>query len=185
MNILKQIKHPFIITLHFTFQTPSYIYLGLEYCQGKDLAKHLSEEMTFPEDDVRIYAAEMVLALEYIHQLGVIYRDLKPENVMLNRDGHIMLVDFGLSKKTENNFAKTFCGSPAYLSPEMLEKQGVGRETDFFSLGVVVYELLFGEPPFYSDNIHLLYQNIQNGVFTFPRKTNEVTRDFIEKLLHK
>jgi serine/threonine protein kinase len=120
-----------------------------------------------------------VLALEYLHHLGIIYRDLKPENIMLGRDGHIMLVDFGLSKKTENNFAKTFCGSPAYLSPEMLERQGVGPETDYFSLGVVVFELIFGEPPFYSDNIHILYENIQKGALSFPRKINETTKDFL------
>jgi serine/threonine protein kinase len=100
VNILKQIRHPFIITLHFTFQTPSYIYLGLEYCQGKDMAKHINEELTFPEADVRIYAAEIILALDYVHKLGIIYRDLKPENIMLGRDGHVLLVDFGLSKKT-------------------------------------------------------------------------------------
>jgi len=113
--------------------------------------------MTFPEEDVRLYTAEIVIALEYIHSMGIIYRDLKPDNIMLGSDGHVLLVDFGLSKKTENNFAKTFCGSPAYLSPEMLEKHGVGPESDYFTLGVVIYEFLFGEPPFFCDNIVRLY----------------------------
>ena len=113
--------------------------------------------MTFPEEDVRLYTAEIVIALEYIHSMGIIYRDLKPDNIMLGSDGHVLLVDFGLSKKTENNFAKSSCGSPAYLSPEMLEKHGVGPESDYFTLGVVIYEFLFGEPPFFCDNIVRLY----------------------------
>jgi len=100
VDILKQIKHPFIVTLYFTFQTPHCIYLGLEYSQGKDLAKHLHEESVIPEQEVKIYAAEIVLALEYLHSIGIIYRDLKPENIMLGKDGHILLVDFGLSKRT-------------------------------------------------------------------------------------
>jgi serine/threonine protein kinase len=185
VNILKQISHPFIISLYFTFQTPNYIYLGLQYCAGKDLAKHLNQEMTFSEDDVRLYAAEILLAIEYIHSIGIIYRDLKPDNIMLGKDGHVLLVDFGLSKKTENNFAKTFCGSPAYLSPEMLDRHGVGPESDYFTLGVVIYELIFGEPPFFSDNIHLLYDNIKNARIKFPMKIRPATQTFLLALLEK
>ena len=111
--------------------------------------------------------------------MGIIYRDLKPENVMLSKEGHVLLVDFGLSKKTENNFAKTFCGSPAYISPEMLDKKGVSNETDFFSLGVVIFELLFGEPPFFADNIHQLYENIQKGILKFPVKIKSVVKNLL------
>lgn len=115
--------------------------------------------------------------------MGIIYRDLKPDNIMLGRDGHVLLVDFGLSKKTQNNFAKTFCGSPAYLSPEMLEKHGVGPESDYFTLGVVIYEFLFGEPPFFTDNIIKLYENIQTGKVKFPRKIDDKVQNFLTSLL--
>ncbi len=109
--------------------------------------------MNFSEIECQFYAAELILALEYLHSLDIIYRDLKPENILLDEQGHLKIIDFGLSKQAENNIAKSFCGSPAYISPEMLKKNGVGKECDFFSLGAVVYEMLVGEPPFYSEDI--------------------------------
>ena len=109
-------------------------------------------EVTFPEEEARLYAAEILLALEYLHQRNIIYRDLKPENIMIGKDGHIKLVDFGLSKQGNRSdfVAKSFCGSPAYISPEMLIKKGVGKESDFYGLGTVLYEMLVGEPPHFS-----------------------------------
>lgn len=152
LSILKQLDHPFIVNLHFTFQTPNYVYLGLDYCPGKDMSHHLMSEVTFPEEEARLYAAEILLALEYLHQRNIIYRDLKPENIMIGKDGHIKLVDFGLSKQGNRSdfVAKSFCGSPAYISPEMLIKKGVGKESDFYGLGTVLYEMLVGEPPHFS-----------------------------------
>ena len=148
LNILKIIDHPFIVTLHFTFQTPTNVYLGLDYCSGGDLSSHLVREVYFPESQCKIYAAEILLALIYLHEKKIIYRDLKPENIMLDSDGHLKLVDFGLSKQVEHaskNFrAKSFCGSPAYISPEMLMKKGVGKESDYYCFGAVLHEMLTG-----------------------------------------
>jgi serine/threonine protein kinase len=130
LNILKQLSHPFIINLRFTFQTLQYVYLGLDYCPNHDLSHHLLNEVTFPEDDAMFYTAEVLLAIQYLHEKhNIIYRDLKPENIMLDEQGHVKLVDFGLSKQGEDEkfLAKSFCGSPAYLSPEMLKKKGVGK----------------------------------------------------------
>ena len=187
LSILKQLEHPFIVNLYFTFQTPNYVYLGLDYCPGKDLSHHLMAEVTFPENEARIYAAEILLALEYLHEKNIIYRDLKPENIMLGKDGHVKLVDFGLSKQGDrSNFvAKSFCGSPAYLSPEMLIKKGVGKESDYYCLGAVLYEMLVGEPPYFSEDIHTLYSNINNARLTFPKSVSPDAKSLLAKLLER
>jgi serine/threonine protein kinase len=96
--VLKQANHPFIINLHYAFQTPNYLYLALDYCPGKDLSFHLAREMSFGEDETRIYVAELLLAIDHLHSKNILYRDLKPENILLDAEGHIKLADFGLSK---------------------------------------------------------------------------------------
>jgi serum/glucocorticoid-regulated kinase 2 len=100
--------------------------------------------VTFPEDEARFYIAELILAIEHLHMKKIIYRDLKPENVLLDDKGHIRLADFGLSKQTEDEKTKSFCGSPAYLSPEMLNQKGAGKESDLYGIGAVLYEFLIG-----------------------------------------
>lgn len=117
--------HPFIITLHYSFQTPTNLYIALDYCPNKDLAELLYDYDHMPEEICRFYIAQIILAINYLHMQKIIYRDLKPENILIGQDGYIRLTDFNLSK--ENDFSMSFCGSPAYLSPEMLEKRGVGR----------------------------------------------------------
>lgn len=121
-NVLKQCQHPFILGLHYAFQTPNFLYLVLDYCTGGDLSYHLIQSVKFSESDTRFYIAELVLAIEYLHFQNVVYRDLKPENILLDASGHIKLADFGLSKEGvgDTDKTKSFCGSPAYLSPEML-----------------------------------------------------------------
>ena len=122
-NILKRASHPFVLKMHYSFQTPSNLYMILDLCTGGDLAYHLSQTEIFEEEESRFFIAEILLAIEYIHSLDVIYRDLKPENILICDDGHIKLADFGLAKEgmtKPNSKAKSFCGSPAYLPPEML-----------------------------------------------------------------
>lgn len=155
-NILKQANHPFVLKMHYSFQTPQNLYMILDLCTGGDLAYHLSVKEIFEEAEARFFIAEVILAIEYIHSLNVIYRDLKPENILVSQDGHIKLADFGLAKEgiTESNkIAKSFCGSPAYLPPEMLSSSGVGKPADIYQIGAVLYEMLAGMSPFYTDNI--------------------------------
>lgn len=153
------------------------------------MSHHLMNEVTFPEKEAMIYAAEILLAIEYLHEKNIIYRDLKPENIMLDEQGHIRLVDFGLSKQgqdKERDFvAKSFCGSPAYLSPEMLVKKGVGKESDFYCLGAVLYEMLVGEPPYYSDDITTLYLNISSSKLTFPKSLTNEAKGLLTGLLER
>jgi len=105
----------------------------LDLCTGGDLAYHLTKREIFDEKDSKFFIAEVVLAIEYLHSLDIIYRDLKPENILIDTDGHVKLADFGLAKEgIKNNNARSFCGSPAYLAPEMLTESGVGKPADIY-----------------------------------------------------
>jgi len=128
--------------------------LILDFCPGGDLGRLIQKEGKLTEDRARIYMAEILLALENLHRRDIIYRDLKPDNVVIDTDGHAMLTDFGLSKEgvlDVSNGARSFCGSVAYLSPEMLRKTGHGKSVDWYLLGVLLYEMLVGKTPYFAD----------------------------------
>ena len=133
------------------------------------------------ENCARFIIAQLVLAIEYLHKNNILYRDLKPENILIHEDGYIRLTDFGLSK--ENNFAASFCGSPAYLSPEMLEKKGVGFSSDIYGIGCVLYEMVVGEPPFFDENIEVLLENIRSSRLRYPSYLSLEVKSLIGKLL--
>lgn len=125
----------------------------------------------------------MILAIEYLHKQGILYRDLKPENILIGKDGYIRLTDFGLSR--ENSFAGSFCGSPAYLSPEMLERKGVGVSSDIYGIGCVLYEMVVGEPPYFDEDIDQLFQNIKQGRLRFPSALSQDIRSLLSQLLER
>ena len=181
-NILKKADFPFILQLFFCFQTPRYLYLVIEYCPGNDLGFHLARNVAFTEEQARFYIAELVLAVEYLHQQDIVYRDLKPENILLDTAMHIKLADFGLSKagiKDDQN-AQSFCGSPAYLSPEMVQKKGATRASDIYGIGAILYELVTGTLPFYEEDFDKLYQKIENNPVNMPKHVSAECKDLIE-----
>lgn len=136
----------------------------MDYCPCGDLTLYISKKGKVDERTARWIIKQLITAIEYLHGLNVIYRDLKPENILIAADGKIKLVDFGLSKELgKNNKAKSFCGSPAYLSPEILLGKGATKATDLYGIGAVLYELLSGDPPYYDDDLVQLYKNIKNG----------------------
>jgi len=186
-DILKKTHHPFIVNLHYSFQTQEYYYLVMDYCSGGDLAFDLTRRERICEAEARFYIAELVLAIEYLHSLNIIYRDLKPENILLDADGHIKLADFGLAKEgiCDNDVAKSFCGSPAYLPPEILMNAGVSKSGDVYGIGAILFEMLTGKPPYYSEQIPILYNNIKRATLHFPRGISPDAKDLIQKLLER
>jgi p90 ribosomal S6 kinase len=152
-NILVDVEHPFIVKLHYAFQTAGKLYLILDFLRGGDLFSRLSKEVMFTEEDVKFYLAELALALNHLHSLGIIYRDLKPENVLLDADGHIALTDFGLSKlPLEEGKAYSFCGTVEYMAPEVVNRKGHSFAADWWSFGVLMFEMLTGSLPFQGSN---------------------------------
>ena len=185
-NIMRRCSHPFVLKMHYSFQTPDNLFMVLDLCPGGDLSYHLERREFFQEKDAKFFIAEVVLAIEYIHSLDVIYRDLKPENILIDKDGHVKLADFGLAKEgIRNNNAKSFCGSPAYLAPEMLTEAGVGKPADIYQLGAVLYELLLGITPFYTNNIKKLYNSIQNEKLQIPTILSKEAADLLTRQLNK
>jgi serum/glucocorticoid-regulated kinase 2 len=184
-NILKQSKSPFIIKLHYAFQTPENIYMVIDYCPGGDLSFQIQLNL-FEEEEAKFYIAELILAIEYLHNHNIIYRDLKPENILIASDGHIKLVDFGLARENvKDDVVKSFCGSPNYLSPEMVKHQGATKVTDIYGIGAVLYELVSGTTPFYGNDLRTLYNNIANKKLMFPEFFSDTLKDLLKKLLEK
>ncbi len=154
-NVLSTVQHPFIVGLNFAFQTKSKLFLMLDFCPGGDLGKLIQKQGRIKEERARLYLAEIILAIEHLHSRNIIYRDLKPDNIVLDDEGHARLTDLGLAKEGVNDInsgTKSFCGSNAYLSPEMLKKAGHGKSVDIYLLGVLLYEMLIGKTPYYSEN---------------------------------
>ncbi|CAK7202729.1 Serine/threonine-protein kinase [Sporothrix eucalyptigena] len=180
---------PFIVGLKFSFQTPSDLYLVTDYMSGGELFWHLQKEGRFEEGRAKFYIAELILAIEHLHNNDIVYRDLKPENILLDANGHIALCDFGLSKAnlTKNDTTNTFCGTTEYLAPEvLLDEAGYTKMVDFWSLGVLVFEMCCGWSPFYAEDTQQMYKNIAFGKVRFPKDTLSAEgRSFVKGLLNR
>ncbi|MCJ1396895.1 Serine/threonine-protein kinase [Xylographa trunciseda] len=180
---------PFIVGLKFSFQTPTDLYLVTDFMSGGELFWHLQKEGRFNEARAKFYIAELILALQHLHDYNIVYRDLKPENILLDANGHIALCDFGLSKAnlTKNDTTNTFCGTTEYLAPEvLLDEQGYTTMVDFWSLGVLVFEMCCGWSPFYAEDTQQMYKNIAFGKVRFPRDALSTEgRNFVKGLLNR
>ncbi|KAJ6236669.1 non-specific serine/threonine protein kinase [Anaeramoeba flamelloides] len=216
--ILSTISHPFIVRLHYSFQNEKKLFLVIDMIKGGELFFHLRRagRGRFPEYLAMFYIAEIILAIEYLHKRNIVYRDLKPENVLLNNDGHIKLTDFGLAKtgvsfngvqnndkkkkKKKKKFddvsdeesdddkeqkAQTFCGTPAYFAPEILKRNAYGKAVDCWTIGVFLYEMLTGRPPFIAENRNKMFQAIIHNEPTFPNYLSEDVIDLLTGLLQK
>ncbi|KAJ1961463.1 Serine/threonine-protein kinase, partial [Dispira parvispora] len=184
-TVLAQINHPFIVPLKFSFQSPKKLYLVLAFVNGGELFHHLQREGRFDEHRSRFYAAELLSALECLHSYNVVYRDLKPENILLDYKGHIALCDFGLCKlnMNDNERTNTFCGTPEYLAPEVLYGQGYTKTVDWWTFGVLLYEMLTGLPPFYDENTNEMYRRILEDELRFPDDMSIRARHLLRGLL--
>jgi serine/threonine protein kinase len=190
-NVLaKYSNHPFIVGLKWSFQSPEKLYLVMDFMNGGELFTHLSNEKRFNEDRVRFYTAELLCAIGHLHENGVVYRDLKPENVLLDHLGHLRLTDFGLCKEGLGfmDTTATLCGTGAYLAPEILTSENYSKCVDWWSLGIIVWEMMCGLPPFYSTNEREMYDMILNKKLVFPLSEDEASNegvDFIFRLLER
>lgn len=187
--ILQEIDHPFIVHLHYSFQEDGYVYMILDLLGGGELFTYIENHAPLPEETGKYYAAEVATALGYLHSRNIIYRDLKPENVVFDQDGHACLTDFGLAKANvyEAN-AVTYCGTNEYLAPELLKGVPHGKAVDWWSLGLMMCEMIFNELPFYDDNPVQMQTRILTEEVRFPKlKTpvSEPTKDLIRRLLDK
>ncbi|KAE9363265.1 serine/threonine protein kinase-like protein [Stipitochalara longipes BDJ] len=188
-SVLSQINNPFIVPLKFTFQSPEKLYFVLAFVNGGELFHHLQKEQRFDINRSRFYTAELLCALECLHGFNVIYRDLKPENILLDYSGHIALCDFGLCKldMKDEDRTNTFCGTPEYLAPELLLGQGYTKTVDWWTLGVLLYEMLTGLPPFYDENTNEMYRKILSEPLHFPSQeiVPSSAKDLLTRLLNR
>ena len=187
-KILQSLDHPFLVGMVFCFQTEERIYFIMPFIRGGELFQHLRKEKFFKEDKARFYAASMGIALEYLHKHGIVYRDIKPENILIGEDGYLKLIDFGMAKMLKGNEkAMSFCGTPEYLAPEIITGEGHNRAADWWSYGILLFEMLCGIPPFYCENTERMYDLITNAELRFPKRIqlSENAKDLIKKLLIK
>ena len=160
--ILAGIYHPFIVTMFRTYRTENDVLMLLEYIPGGELFTYLRKAERFENDVARHYAAEILVALEYLHSLGIVYRDLKPENLLLDAEGHIKITDFGFAKEVPDK-TFTICGTPDYLAPEIIKCTGHSAAVDWWALGVLIYEMLAGYPPYWGDSDLEVYRKVLAG----------------------
>jgi serine/threonine protein kinase len=170
-SVLQKLVHPFLVNLHYSFQSPDELYFVMDYVNGGELFFHLQKSRKFDEERTRFYCAEICCGIEYLHDAGVLYRDLKPENLLLTGDGHICMTDFGIAKEgltDDDARTETFCGTPEYLAPEILEGGGYGKAVDWWSFGTLMFEMLTGLPPFYSQDVQQMYSKIMSAKVKYP-----------------
>ena len=191
-NLLTQINFPFIVEVKFAFQTDSKLFLVQEFIQGGDLFFHIHSGQKFSTQKTKFYLVEIILAIDFLHKNNMIYRDLKPENILIDSKGHIKLTDFGLSKIVTNIEEKSFtiCGTLQYIAPEIISGEGYNESVDWWSLGIIMYEMLAGKLPF-KFNFDSQEEQEQNDLNIYDKKIKypswieENAKDLINKLLNK
>lgn len=186
-RVLRMSRHPFLTRLHYSFQTEDRLCFVMDYVRGGELFFHIARERKFSEHRSRFYAAEITLALEFLHSNNVVYRDLKLENLLLDEEGHIKIADFGLCKEQiqYGDTCRTFCGTPEYLAPEIIDDQDYGHAVDWWGLGVVLYEFMCGRLPFYSKSHDTLFDMILNQDVKYPSTLTPPARSILMGLLNK
>lgn len=180
---LHECMNPFIVNLFSCFSDDMHVYMVMEYVSGGELYSIIQNHQVLRDADARFIAAEIILAMEYCHNKKIIYRDLKPENVLVDGKGHVKITDFGLSKKVQSR-TFTLCGTPDYISPEIIQNRGHNKGADYWAIGIIIYEMLSGLPPFYKENEdHTTFDRILANRYGFPRGINPDAKDLIKNLL--
>lgn len=181
-KILQMIKHPFTVNLLGTFKDDYYLYIVMEYVNGGEFFTHLRRARRFENEGVRFYAGQVASIFEYLHMKNIVYRDLKPENLLLDSEGYLKLADFGFAKIIEYR-TYTLCGTPEYIAPEVLLNKGHGKPVDWWTLGILIYEMFVGYPPFFDDEPMGVYQKILGGRIAFPKFFDKNAKLLVKRLL--
>ena len=181
-KILERISFPFIVNMESHFKDNLNLYIVLDFVPGGELFKHLRKMKKFAESHSRFYAAQIALAFEYLHHLGIIYRDLKPENILLDEMGYVKISDFGFAKRVKGR-TWTFCGTPEYVAPEIILGKGYNKAVDWWALGVLLYEMTAGFPPFFAEQQIKLFEKIISGKARFPNHFSQDLRHLLRSLL--
>ncbi|GAB6019954.1 cAMP-dependent protein kinase [Chamberlinius hualienensis] len=181
-SILAQIDHPFVIKMYWTHHDRKFLYMLFEYVNGGELFTYLRNAGRFSNSASNFYAAEIVSVLDYLHQRAIVYRDLKPENLLLDHQGHLKITDFGFAKVLHDR-TWTLCGTPEYLAPEIIQSKGHNKAVDWWALGILIYEMLAGYPPFFDENPFGIYEKILAGHIDWPKHIDPVAKDLIKKFL--
>eukprot|EP00946_MAST-07B_sp_MAST-7B-sp1_P002889 g2889.t1 len=183
-EVMEALNHSTILRLYAAFQDELRVYLLIELCQGGELFTYLRDRWKFTEKQSKFYAAAVTLGFEHMHSKGIIYRDLKPENLLLDSEGFLKIADFGLAKFVKKNeLTYTLCGTPDYLAPEIILSKGHNKPCDIWALGILIYEMCVGEVPFYSEDPMEIYQLILRHSIKFPKRMKKANRNIIERLL--
>jgi serine/threonine protein kinase len=181
-QILARIRHPFIVDLYATFQDYLNVYMLLSYIPGGELFSHLRRAGRFTPDVTRFYLGGIVLALRYLHSFNVIYRDLKPENLLLDHRGYLRVADFGFAKLVDDR-TWTLCGTPEYLAPEIINQIGHSKAVDWWACGILAYEMMVGYPPFFDENPFGIYDKILKGKIYWPKELDLGSKEFVKGFL--
>jgi len=181
-TILEKTHSPFFVNMVATFQDSLNLYMVLEFIMGGEMFTYLRKFQRFPNHIAKFYAAEVVLGFEYLHSKDTIYRDLKPENILLDGRGHVKITDFGFAKYVPD-ITWTLCGTPDYLAPEIIQSKGYGKAVDWYALGILIFEMLAGYPPFYDEDHFKLYEKILIGKIRWPPHIDPYAKDLIKRLL--
>lgn len=189
-TILEKIynNNPYLVKMEFAFQNSTDYFIGLEYIPGGDMRTLLDNVHQIKKRDLRIYIAEIAICIKHLHDQKILYRDLKPENILISLDGHIKLTDFGLAKDityNDSSSTSTFCGTLCYLPPELIKHNKYSYESDWYQLGILAYELYYGDVPFDDQNRNKTMEKIINEKPMFPKDTDQVLVDLIENLIEK
>ncbi|KAL3279819.1 hypothetical protein HHI36_017326 [Cryptolaemus montrouzieri] len=192
----KQVKHtiseiktmdafefPFLITLEYFFKNNVYLCLVMPFINGGEMFSHLRQQKKFSEELTRFYSAQVILAFEYIHYVGIVYRDLKPENILVDKDGYLKLTDYGFCKKIDDQRTYTLCGTPEYLAPEIILSQGYNKSVDWWALGILMFEMAAGYPPFYARDPMKIYEKIVSGKYIPANHFSKSLKDLIGNIL--